>query len=100
MDLDEYLNTQRVQKVAVAMEKKGPMTFRQFKEATGYWDTLASQVRDRMESWNLIRVSWKNKKTQLIELTIYGREYVAMVHEQARLVEKAIKAKSSEKPPP
>lgn len=100
MDFDEFVSEPGAFKALHALDKVESMTFRQFIQATGYWAELAGKVRDKLEAWNLITVAWKNKKTQEIRITSYGREVVAKLHEQLKVVERAIKAKKDSKKDP
>src|ERR1043165_4982661 len=93
LDVEEFLTTPRVQKVALRLQKVGPMTFRQFKEAPGFWDQVPADVRDKMDRWGLIEVSWQNKKTQLITLTAFGETFAALTRQQLQVVEDAMAAK-------
>lgn len=96
MEFDEFISDPGGFKALFALTKVEAMTFRQYTQATGYWDDLASKVRDRHARMNLINVTWKNKKTQEIRITPYGREVVDLFLEQLKVVERAMKAKAKD----
>jgi hypothetical protein len=84
--IDDYLDTPGVQRIAIALDKDGPMTFREFVHASTFDDRLAMKVRDAMASWGLIVVGWKDKKTQLIELRPLGKKFVNLTYKQAEII--------------
>lgn len=94
LDFQEYLNTSPVEKIAVALDRRGPMTFRQFRDATGSWNNFAASMRDKMQAWGLITVDWKDGRTQMIALTPRGEAFVQITLQKSELwSDKAFRAK-------
>lgn len=101
MGFEEYLNTPGVDRVVITLEKHGkPITFRLFAHESGFSEPYARKLRDTMSRFGLIDVSWENKRTQVIELTSYGKKFAQLVHQQGRLIEEASKAVGKDPPPP
>jgi predicted transcriptional regulator len=87
VSFDDYLDTPGVQRIVIALDKEGSMTFREFVQASTFDDRLAAKVRDAMAGWGLITVGWQNKKTQMIELTPLGKRFVTLTYKQAEIIE-------------